>query len=158
MTDMDVSPPVVLPGDSAEMLDAADGPIRLGNGLRVVAGGSDGGGGGGGGGGPVQIIPTKAGVLHREADERQQGERYFVQNQQKRYIPTVDDSVLGVVIDKHGDTYKLNLGSAAPATLSAIAFEGASRRNRPHLEVCRRRRATSSTAIALPLPHSPALS
>lgn len=125
---------VTLPGDAVPMLAELEGGVRLGNGLRVsmaaegmAAHRMD--------GDRVEIVPTKAGTINKVGSAKGDGERFFVQNQQWRYIPTVEDSILGVVIDRHGESYKLNIGSAAPATLSAIAFEGASRRNRPHLEV-----------------------
>jgi exosome complex component RRP40 len=47
----------------------------------------------------------------------------------------VDDLVIGTVIDKLGESYKVDLGGAAPAVLSALAFEGATRKNRPLLTV-----------------------
>lgn len=53
---------------------------------------------------------------------------------QKRYVPSCEP-VIGTIISKHAEFYKLNIGSAHDATLSNIAFEGANRRNRPALEV-----------------------
>jgi exosome complex component RRP40 len=43
--------------------------------------------------------------------------------------------VIGVVIDKLGDHFKVDIGAAAPATLSAMSFEGATKKNRPNLQV-----------------------
>ncbi len=47
----------------------------------------------------------------------------------------VEDMVIGIVVDKHTEGYKLDIRSHFPAVLPALAFEGATKRNRPHLEV-----------------------
>jgi hypothetical protein len=52
-----------------------------------------------------------------------------------QYLPMVEDMVIGVVVDKHTEGYKLDIRSHFPAVLPALAFEGATKRNRPHLEV-----------------------
>lgn len=149
---------VVMPGDNAATVlaggstqQSGGGTLRLGNGLwAAAASGRPGTTSGGGERAPPPIFATKTGVLHKAIDAKGQGDRYFVQNQQRRYVPTIDDSVLGVVVDKHGESYKVNIGGAAPATLAGIAFEGASRRNRPHLEVRR-----ASVALRSPMrPHA----
>lgn len=36
---------------------------------------------------------------------------------------------------KYGEYYRVDIGSAHPAILPYLAFEGATRRNRPNLEV-----------------------
>ncbi len=50
-------------------------------------------------------------------------------------MPVVEDMVLGVVLEKHSETVKVDLGSASAAVLPMLAFEGASRKNRPNLNV-----------------------
>ena len=52
-----------------------------------------------------------------------------------QYIPMVEDMVLGIVTEKTPDCYKVDIHSYSPAILPNLAFEGASKRNRPHLEV-----------------------
>jgi exosome complex component RRP40 len=52
-----------------------------------------------------------------------------------QYVPSPEDSVLGIVMEKIGDNYKVDIGSSAPASLSILGFEGATRRNRPILPV-----------------------
>jgi exosome complex component RRP40 len=49
--------------------------------------------------------------------------------------PQVDDLVIGTVINKQGETFTLDLRAPFPASLSALAFEGATRRNRPNLNI-----------------------
>ena len=52
-----------------------------------------------------------------------------------QYVPQVEDMVIGRVEDKHSENVKVDLGGAAPATLPMLAFEGATRKNRPNLQV-----------------------
>ncbi len=47
----------------------------------------------------------------------------------------MEDLVVGVVVEKHSEDYKVSLGCAEVATLPVLAFEGASRKNRPMLHV-----------------------
>ncbi|XP_075529123.1 exosome complex component Rrp40 isoform X2 [Dermacentor variabilis] len=51
------------------------------------------------------------------------------------YIPAKGDCVIGVVTAKGGETVRVNIGCSEPATLSVFAFEGATKRNRPDVEV-----------------------
>jgi exosome complex RNA-binding protein Rrp4 len=52
-----------------------------------------------------------------------------------QYIPGAQDPVVGVVIARSGENYRVDIGGAHPATLDALAFEGASKRFRPNLKV-----------------------
>jgi exosome complex RNA-binding protein Rrp4 len=47
----------------------------------------------------------------------------------------MEDMVLGVVLEMHVENAKVDLGSAVPAVLPMLAFEGATRKNRPNLQV-----------------------
>lgn len=49
------------------------------------------------------------------------------------YGPALDDAVLGVVLDARADGFRVELGAPWPAFLPALAFEKATRRNRPPL-------------------------
>eukprot|EP01043_Picozoa_sp_COSAG02_P011567 COSAG02_NODE_428_length_22489_cov_4.690219_3_plen_252_part_00 len=116
---------VVLPGDTVVSLEGHEGTVRVGVGLVATGGPSS------------AIVATKAGVVQHAALRKSQGggDRYQVLNHQKKYAPAQGDSVLGVVIEKHGESYSVDIGGPHRAALNGIAFEGASRRNRPHLEV-----------------------
>lgn len=57
----------------------------------------------------------------------------WVASRARRYTPTPGDTVVGLVTDKGGDAYGVDVGGAFPASLPALAFEGATRRNRPPL-------------------------
>lgn len=43
--------------------------------------------------------------------------------------------MIGIVRERLGESYRVDIGSSQPATLSALAFEGATKRNRPNLRV-----------------------
>jgi exosome complex component RRP40 len=76
------------------------------------------------------LIATKAGVLRHKPPDK-----YWIENNQKRYVPTVDDMVIGIITEKHAEEWKVDIGCHQFATLSAMAFEGATKRNRPNLNV-----------------------
>ena len=50
-----------------------------------------------------------------------------------RYIPAVGDALVGTVVERHSDAYNVDVGGPFSAVLPALAFEGATRRNRPSL-------------------------
>ena len=52
-----------------------------------------------------------------------------------RYIPAVEESVIGVVTEKYGENFAVDIGGPFTASLPVLAFEGATRRNRPNLQV-----------------------
>ena len=41
-----------------------------------------------------------------------------------RYIPAPEDKVLGVVLERFGESFNVDVGGPFVATLSALAFEG----------------------------------
>merc|ERR1719433_1920194 len=61
--------------------------------------------------------------------------KVLVESDDKRYIPSKDDDVIGVVISKFGMTYRIELGGPRYAHLDFLAFEGATKRNRPQLAI-----------------------
>ncbi|XP_077331398.1 exosome complex component RRP40 [Lithobates pipiens] len=73
---------------------------------------------------------TKCGVMkHRDPAV------YWVDSQQKRYVPVKGDHVIGIVTTKAGDIFKLDVGGSDQASLSFLAFEGATKKNRPNVKV-----------------------
>ena len=52
-----------------------------------------------------------------------------------RYIPREGDMVVGVVTDKHAEQFTLDIRAPFLARLPVLAFEGATKANRPHLTV-----------------------
>lgn len=65
---------------------------------------------------------------------------HFVRHNHKRYRPAVEDRVLGIVEERlgpdgnGGDYYRVHINASHPALLSNLAFEGATKRNRPSLQ------------------------
>ncbi|CAH2293686.1 exosome complex component RRP40 isoform X1 [Pelobates cultripes] len=73
---------------------------------------------------------SKCGLLrHKEPSV------YWVDSQQKRYVPVKGDHVIGIVTAKSGDVFKLDIGASEQASLSFMAFEGATKKNRPNVKV-----------------------
>ncbi|KAL1922308.1 uncharacterized protein VTP21DRAFT_9847 [Calcarisporiella thermophila] len=112
----DTLPTTLRPDDDAMEDDSEEKVVRLGPGLLQNQ---------------EQIIAIKAGVLHH----REAGNRWWLDNNQKRYVPSVGESVIGVVTARLSDYYKVDIGSAHQALLPVLAFEGATKRNRPNLKV-----------------------
>jgi len=52
-----------------------------------------------------------------------------------QYVANADDMVVGTVIDKSGEHYRLDIGASHYARLGALAFEGATKRNKPNIPV-----------------------
>uniref|UniRef100_A0A7S0ZEN3 Ribosomal RNA-processing protein 40 n=1 Tax=Timspurckia oligopyrenoides TaxID=708627 RepID=A0A7S0ZEN3_9RHOD len=106
---------VVVPGDELGLIGVgSDVVVRIGPGVRVerqlvvasVAG-------------VVNIIPSRSKV--------------WVETNGKRYVPIADDLVIGTVVERHSEGYRVDIGSSECATLGALEFEGATKRNRPML-------------------------
>jgi exosome complex component RRP40 len=54
-----------------------------------------------------------------------------------QYIPAQRELVLGTIIARHAEGYRVDIGSAQMAQLDALAFEGATKRSKPNLKVGR---------------------
>jgi exosome complex component RRP40 len=106
----------VFPGDRITFGPAAPALVVLGVGVLREEG---------------SLIATKAGVLRFDA----LGGRLWVEGEQRRYVPAVEDHVVGVVVEKLSEEYRVELGGASTAALPVLAFDGATRRNRPNLQV-----------------------
>mmetsp|Transcript_19164 Transcript_19164/g.64202 ORF Transcript_19164/g.64202 Transcript_19164/m.64202 type:complete len:186 (-) Transcript_19164:418-975(-) len=50
-------------------------------------------------------------------------------------MPVLGDQVLGVVVDKLSDEYRVDVGGPTTANLPVLAFDGATARNRPALSL-----------------------
>ncbi|XP_023184371.1 exosome complex component RRP40 isoform X2 [Xiphophorus maculatus] len=51
------------------------------------------------------------------------------------YVPAKGETVIGIVTVKSGDVFKVDIGGSEVASLSYLAFEGATKRNRPNIQV-----------------------
>lgn len=106
---------VVCPGDHVLRLPPA-GVVRVGGGLRQA--GED-------------LVAAQAGVLH---SQQGRGPTLWVEGRQRRYLPSASDPVVGVILARHADNYDVDVRGPAPAALPVLAFENATRRNRPNLK------------------------
>ncbi|XP_068633583.1 exosome complex component RRP40 [Battus philenor] len=77
-----------------------------------------------------RVYITKAGVLKKKNPNT-----YWVDNYQKRYIPARGENVIGVVVQKAGDIFRVDVGSSMTAALSYLSFEGATKKNRPDVQI-----------------------
>ncbi|XP_022663664.1 exosome complex component RRP40-like [Varroa jacobsoni] len=79
--------------------------------------------------GPKRVVATRAGILHFKKPHT-----YWLESHVKKYWPARGDCVIGCILQKVGDNFRVNIWGPEPATLSAFAFEGATKRNRPNLK------------------------
>uniref|UniRef100_A0A672KSN8 Ribosomal RNA-processing protein 40 n=1 Tax=Sinocyclocheilus grahami TaxID=75366 RepID=A0A672KSN8_SINGR len=108
---------VLLPGDvfSFRLPESGDGSIKTGPGLRRN-------------GEEVQVY--KSGILRHK-----QPNMYWIDSQQRRVRVLDSHHVIGIVTAKSGDIFKVDVGGSEQASLSYLAFEGATKRNRPNVQV-----------------------
>jgi exosome complex component RRP40 len=104
---------VVIPGETVGQVEFVG--IKLGVGLIQDKG---------------DIVATKAGILRCKNPDT-----YFIENSQKRYVPSLDDLVIGKVEQKQKDIYKVDIGCHESATLSAFSIEGGNKKNRLNLAI-----------------------
>ena len=52
-----------------------------------------------------------------------------------QYVPAKNDYVLAIVVNRSAETIKVDIGGSEYASLSCLAFENASKRNKPILDV-----------------------
>ena len=108
---------LVMPGEDVSR-DSKAGLV-VGPGLRKAEG--------------EKILVTRPGILRsRNINEK---DVCWVDCHSKRYVATRGENVIGVVIAKIGDIFRVDIGTAEPASLSYLAFEGATKRNRPNVSV-----------------------
>ena len=110
----------VFPGDDltaavTKLHSSKGGTIDIGNGLRLQKGN--------------RIVCTCAGTL----EHRPPSHFYILEKHRKQYYPKVGDQIVGVIEDRGGDFFRVNIFSGVPAIMSRLAFDGATKRNRPEL-------------------------
>ncbi|KAI8773485.1 exosome complex component RRP40 [Biomphalaria glabrata] len=107
---------VTLPGDEFDMSPLkSNKKIVVGPGLAEFEG-------------MIKII--KPGILrYREPAT------YWIDSHQKRYVANKGDLVVGIVTQKVGDIFRVDIGSSEQASLSYLSFEGATKRNRPDVKI-----------------------
>ncbi|XP_026387192.1 putative exosome complex component rrp40 [Papaver somniferum] len=106
---------IVVPGDVVlDLSKLSNQTIKLGDGLRQDC---------------DSITVMKSGKLRFSKPNK-----YWVESSQKRYVPCVDDTVLGIVLDSKADNFLVDIKGPAVAFLPVLAFEGGTRRNIPKFE------------------------
>ncbi|KAJ1688257.1 hypothetical protein LUZ63_019647 [Rhynchospora breviuscula] len=60
--------------------------------------------------------------------------KYWVESSQKRYVPSSEDTVLGIVVEHRSDNFLVDIKAPNLAFLPVLAFEGGTRRNIPKFE------------------------
>lgn len=118
MEDDKFTPIVVMPGDritEAEEMNKTKRKVVLGPGITSE---ND------------EIRAIRAGILQKKPPCT-----FFIDTFQRRYIPVRGDHVIGIVVAKMGDFFRVDIGSSEPASMSYLAFEGATKKNRPDVHV-----------------------
>ncbi|XP_022738928.1 putative exosome complex component rrp40 isoform X1 [Durio zibethinus] len=106
----------VVPGDVVlDLSSMTNQTVKLGGGLRQDC---------------DAISAMKAGTLRFSKPNK-----YWVESSQKRYVPCVEDTVLGIVVDSKADNFLIDVKGPAVGFLPVLAFEGGTRRNIPKFEV-----------------------
>lgn len=84
-----------------------------------------------------EIIPLQAGLLKvSEPIKKSTNKLLYIESNSKRYIPQVNDFVIGIVTGVYGEYFKVSLQEFSPQVqLSMMAFPNASKKNRPNLKV-----------------------
>lgn len=108
--------------------------VRVGPGLAAplpaAAAGDGNGDGDSGGASPPRIVATMAGTLVAAPPPRQ---RLHLATQTRRYSPAAGDVVIGTILDRNADGYRVSIGASEAARLPGLAFAGATKRNKPTL-------------------------
>eukprot|EP00127_Corallochytrium_limacisporum_P002547 Clim_evm104s128 gene=Clim_evmTU104s128 len=118
---------VVIPGDEVLRLDSVSVPMKLTTGPGLFQEGNS-------------ILASKAGVLHHSqprwsgAETEQITLRMWVNNTQRRYMPAEGEAVIGIVTGRRGEDWVLDINSSQSALLDQLAFQGATKRNKPQLK------------------------
>ncbi|GJJ15553.1 hypothetical protein Clacol_009831 [Clathrus columnatus] len=115
----------VLPGDTIPA--SSYSTLKLGPGLLQTPAG------------PISrnVIATRAGVLNKASNTSGTIENFWIESNSQRYAPAAQEGVIGIVTGRTvgGEAYRVDIGSAQPAQLDGLAFEGVTKRNRPILKV-----------------------
>ncbi|KAJ3139077.1 spermidine resistance protein [Physocladia obscura] len=81
------------------------------------------------------VAAVKAGILKTTSSANGDSTKLWVENNQRRYVPVLNESVIGIVTARNAESYRVDIGAAHPAGLGVLSFEGATKKNRPNLEV-----------------------
>ncbi|XP_070505076.1 exosome complex component RRP40 [Chironomus tepperi] len=108
---------VVMPGyiiQEADDLVKESKKVVLGNGLRLE---ND------------SAVSSKSGLLCKRKNI------FYVDSYQKKYIPAKNDNVIGIIQSKTPEFFWVDISYSELAILPYLAFEGATKKNRPEINV-----------------------
>lgn len=113
---------IIIPGDSLASEIADETQITIGPGVYKYPK-------------TQEVIPLQAGLLKLVKLKKNENLLYIESNT-KRYIPQVNDYVVGIVTGVTSEAFKVSLQAhSQPVQLSMMAFPNASKKNRPNLRV-----------------------
>lgn len=105
----------VLPGDNVtKFVTGFRMTVKLGPGLHQVG---------------EAVFSSQSGALRYKAPSM-----YYVESDKMMYIPKIGDQIVGIIEEKIGEFYKVNIFSSSTALLNKLGFEGATKRNKPELK------------------------
>ncbi|GAA5823975.1 hypothetical protein JCM5353_007358 [Sporobolomyces roseus] len=82
------------------------------------------------------ITSTRAGILGSiSSTNKNDKQRHWLESTLKRYTPSPPEPILGIIVARHAEGYRVDIGSSQSASLDALAFEGATKRNKPNLKI-----------------------
>lgn len=107
-----------LPGQTVQKPNSSKGVTILGPGLKQD-----------------EDKPNKIRVIQPGRLRFKAPNMYWIEGHQKHYIPKKGDLVVGIITKKTGGSLKVDIGSAEFASLSMLAFEGATKKQKPDVQV-----------------------
>lgn len=113
-------PVLVMPGDvisEAQELAKQNSKVVLGPGVQRVG---------------DRVFACKPGILRRKDPPHT---TFWVDSFQKRYTASRGETVIGTVIGKGMDGFRVDIGTSEPAALSFLSFEGATKKNKPDVNL-----------------------
>lgn len=70
-----------------------------------------------------------------EGDKQEDKNKLWIGGPFRRYMAVQEDFVIGIIVQRHGEGYRVDIGSSELAFLPTLSFEGATKRNKPNLLV-----------------------
>ncbi|XP_071446872.1 exosome complex component RRP40 [Hetaerina americana] len=108
---------IVMPGDIVDEISRVKTETKciLGPGLRRYS---------------ENVIVCKSGIMRKKNPNT-----FWVDSHQRRYIPVRGESVVGVIVNKSVEIFKVDIGASEFASLAYTSFEGATKKNRPDVKL-----------------------
>ncbi|KAH9454959.1 hypothetical protein MJO28_012675 [Puccinia striiformis f. sp. tritici] len=130
-------PQVMIPGDliSINRNEPATKTVKLGPGLMLLSPSSASSSSSTSPTDQEQVIVTRLGLHGHTQSASSNQQQLWIQGRSKRYVAALGDPVIGIIIAKHAEGYRVDIGTSSPASLDGLAFEGATKRTKPNLKI-----------------------